>query len=121
MGFVENSEILKYYKTNPIDMHILTSELEGGVPLVLQEAQAHGIPIIGTKVGGIPEIVNDQVGVLLSENPSEEEIADAIHLIISDKNRFMKFRKNSVKNWEEYFNEAKNCMQFANELSDLVD
>ena len=112
---------MNYYQNNPVDIFIHLSELEGGVPVAIQEAQAHGIPVIGTNVGGIPEIVSQRVGSLLSEDPTEEEIADAIHHIISDKNRFMQFRKNSVENWKENFNEKKNYDNFSSELINLLN
>jgi len=120
MGNHPNNEILLYYNINPIDIFILTSKYEGGVPVALQEAQAHGIPVIGTQVGGVPEIVNDKVGVLISENPSDEEIADAIYSIIVDKKHFLTLRKNSVENWRNHFNEQKNCQEFAKEIYNLI-
>ena len=96
------------------------SESEGGVPVAIQEAQAQGIPTIGTNAGGIPEIVNDDVGVLLKANPEPEEIADAINYIISDQERFMQMRKNSVLNWNDKFNADKNYELFINGLIELM-
>ena len=100
-------------------MFIHLSESEGGVPVAIQEAQAHGIPVIGTRIGGIPEIVNKDVGVLLNEHPTPVEIADAIHYIVSDKSCFHRMRKSSVRNWHEKFNEEINLNQFAIEIAFL--
>ena len=58
------------------DSFITTSSTEG-LPVSIQEAMAAGIPIIGTNVGGIPEMI-DGNGVLLSANPSNKEVAEAI-------------------------------------------
>lgn len=120
-GLTKNDEILHYYRNQPVDLFILTTAVEGGVPVAFQEAQAHGIPVIGTNVGGVPEIVNDKVGVLLNETPSDTEIADSFHYIISNKERFVNMRKNSVENWNILFNEEKNCKSFAKELYSLVE
>lgn len=119
MGFISNNSLLKYYQSNPVDVFITTSESEGGVPVSLQEAQSYGIPIIGTNVGGISEIVNNNVGVLLSENPSITEISDAIYWIISDKAIHNNMRKKSIENWAEKFDEQKNYRLFVEELQNI--
>lgn len=117
-GYVPNTDVLKYYSENPVDIFITASASEG-LPVSLQEAQAHGIPVIGTAVNGIPEIVNERVGVLISRNPTPIEIADAIYFIITDKIRFMAMRKNSIKNWEIKFNADINYQNFSNTISCL--
>jgi colanic acid/amylovoran biosynthesis glycosyltransferase len=119
-GNTANKDILNYYQNNPVEIFIHLSESEGGVPVAIQEAQAHGIPVIGTSAGGIPEIVNKDVGVLLDENPKPAEIAYAIHYIVSDTARFHRMRENSVRNWRNNFNEEVNFKQFADEIA-LID
>ena len=79
MGHRPNEEIMKFYASNYVDCFITTSSSEG-LPVSIQEALSYGIPIIGTNVGGIHEEI-DGNGVLLSENPSAEEIRDAICLV----------------------------------------
>jgi glycosyltransferase involved in cell wall biosynthesis len=46
-----------------IDVFVLPSRSEG-MPLVLLEAMASGLPIVATRVGGIPEIVQNDIGWL---------------------------------------------------------
>jgi len=48
-----------------------------GVPNVLLESFASGTPVIATKVGGIPEVVNNSVGILV-EAKSTSQLAQAI-------------------------------------------
>ena len=58
------------------DLLILPSYREG-VPNVLLESFASGTPVVATRVGGIPEVVNDEVGVLV-EKAQVKELGEAI-------------------------------------------
>jgi glycosyltransferase involved in cell wall biosynthesis len=50
------------------DLLLLTSEIEG-IPMVILEALSLEVPVICTRVGGIPEIfVNGQQGILVENN-----------------------------------------------------
>jgi len=53
-----------------------------GVPNVLLEAFASGIPVVSTIVGGIPEVVNDNVGLLV-EPKNADELEKAIHTALN--------------------------------------
>jgi glycosyltransferase involved in cell wall biosynthesis len=48
------------------DVFVLTSESEG-LPLVLLEAMAAGLPVLSTAVGGVPDLVEDQLTGFLVE------------------------------------------------------
>jgi glycosyltransferase involved in cell wall biosynthesis len=76
-GYQENNKVLEYYRNNSIDLFINTSESEG-IPMSIMEAQSFGIPVIATRVGGIPEIINNENGYLLSKNPTKLEISEKI-------------------------------------------
>lgn len=60
----------------------LTSDAEG-FPNALLEAMAQGRPVVATRVGGIPELVRDEVdGLLASGDP--DEIAAHLHSLLVD-------------------------------------
>jgi len=67
-----------------LDVMVMPS-LNEAVGMVLIEAQAQGIPIVATKVGGIPEVViNNKTGVLVP--PSDPAgIAEAVCGLLADK------------------------------------
>lgn len=62
------------------DMLILTSQYEG-TPNVVLEAMAHGLPVIATRVGGVPEILKDNCGIVFDPADWESLVASTIKLI----------------------------------------
>jgi glycosyltransferase involved in cell wall biosynthesis len=64
------------------DLLMLTSGWEG-TPNVVLEAMAHGLPVIATRVGGVPDVVGADRGFLL--DPEDEEgLTDAVIRLASD-------------------------------------
>jgi glycosyltransferase involved in cell wall biosynthesis len=59
------------------DVLVLPSSTEG-LPLVLVEAMSQGVLVIGTRVGGIPELVEHQSTGLLVEPGNAESLSAAI-------------------------------------------
>ena len=67
-----------------MDVFLLTSIVEG-TPNVLLEAQTLGRPVVATAAGGNAEtFLPEQTGVLLSANPTAEEIADQVMRVLDD-------------------------------------
>jgi len=115
-GYVPNPEILRYYKNNPIDIFVNLSETEGGAPVSIMEAASCGIPVIATNVGGNPEIVSERNGLLLSPNPTREEVAQALLKVCDDPETTRKMRIESRQIWEESYNAEDNFRVFAEKL-----
>jgi glycosyltransferase involved in cell wall biosynthesis len=59
-----------------IDLLVLPS-LSEGLPNVALEAMAHGCPVVGTRVGGVPEAVEDGVSGLLVAPADGHALAQA--------------------------------------------
>ncbi len=75
---------------------ILTSEYEG-IPNVLLEAMANGLPIVAMKVGGVTEIVNESRAFLV-EPDDEKGLLEATIKLIQDS----KLRSELADNGIEY-------------------
>jgi colanic acid/amylovoran biosynthesis glycosyltransferase len=60
-------------------------DTEGGAPVVVIEAQAAGIPVVGTMHCDIPNIVVDEETGLLCEERDVETLADNLDRLISNK------------------------------------
>ena len=67
-----------------MDVYCLTSNNEGLGRSIL-EAQAAGIPVIATDVGGVPEIIQDGITGILVPPGDHERFAQAIESLIIDQ------------------------------------
>lgn len=93
------NELFKLYKES--DIFILPS-LSEGLPKTLFEAMAFGLPIVATKVGGIPGIVQNKKTALLVSPGSIQELTEAIETIIIDSELRQTLIKNGYKFVELY-------------------
>jgi len=66
------------------DIFVLPS-LSEGAPRVLWEAMAAGLPIVATRVGGVPEIIQDGETGLLVNPRSAQQLAASIQRMIEDE------------------------------------
>ena len=82
-GWVSDEDILALFQYADLFVYPTLSDT---LPLVILEAMASGLPIISTKVGGIPYQVNQSCGVLVdSGNP--QAIKEAFEQITEDKQK----------------------------------
>ena len=105
MGQVKNTELTKYYCAS--DLFVIPSIVVNGhtegLGVVTIEAMACGTSVIGSNVGGIPDvIINNYNGFLVPEK-SEDELAEKINILLSDKTLRNKFIKNGMRTVYEKF------------------
>jgi colanic acid/amylovoran biosynthesis glycosyltransferase len=55
-----------------------------GIPIVLMEAMARGVPVISTRHSGIPELVEDSRSGLLTPEGDSTSLAEAITRVLTD-------------------------------------
>lgn len=85
------------------DLFLLSSENEG-LPLVLGEAMAYGIPCIATDVGGNKEIVSHGQTGLLVKPGSPEQLAEAIEYLLTHPEERCRMGSNALRRVHEHFN-----------------
>jgi glycosyltransferase involved in cell wall biosynthesis len=93
--FVPDKLLPLYY--NAADGFVIPSSSGEGLPLVLLEAMACGLPVIATTVGGTPEIIKDGVNGFLVPPRDQRALAQTISKLLSLKNESQSLRIESRK------------------------
>ena len=115
LGAKNNIDVHKFFINNKIDWFISMSESEG-LPVSMCEALSYGVPIIATNVGGVSEIVTSEVGVLLSETPTQDEFLNKIKPFLLDEKRNHILRTSAVLRWKNLFNADELRKNFVNQV-----
>ncbi|ABB24236.1 glycosyltransferase family 4 protein [Pelodictyon luteolum] len=86
------------------DMFILASFAEG-VPVVLMEAMAKEIPVISTRITGIPELIEHGHNGLLATPADTEDLARKIRTLIEDPEMRKRLGREGRKSVERRYNQ----------------
>jgi glycosyltransferase involved in cell wall biosynthesis len=81
LGFVAHDELEELYRHASVV--VLPSHREG-LPLCVLEAMAHGCPVVATRVGGIPQLVDDGRTGYLVEPGDPEALRGALLRLLDD-------------------------------------
>ena len=117
LGLIPNTEVVDVYQKYPPSLFINVSESEG-VPVSIMEALSCGLPIIATNVGGISEIVDDHVGVLVDKDFAFNDISNAINELINNRERYSKM---AFGKWKDICNEEENFSKFYLQLKRYLE
>ena len=85
MKIVQESQIL-----------VVPSRIES-IPQVIKEAFFLQVPVIATNVGGIPELISNNITGLLVPPENPEEMTNTINELLSDNNTKQKLSKNAFE------------------------
>ncbi len=98
LGFVSDEEL--GYWMNAADLFVLSSLSEGN-PTVMFEALGVGLPFVGTRVGGVPEIIISEDYGLLCEPANPKDLAEKILIALEKEWDREKIRKYAEQfTWE---------------------
>ena len=66
------------------DLFLFPTSHAEGFPNAVMEAMAVGLPVVATRVGAIPEMIEDGKGGLLVSGPYTDEIVSTLRILIAD-------------------------------------
>ena len=120
LGYLTNREIFEFYKNNEIDWFINLSDNEG-IPVTMMEAMSFGIPVLGTDVGGVSEIIRNGYNGYLY--PVDFEIKEIIAVLNKSNsfndNSYFEMRENARYTYERKFSATYNYSNFSEMISCL--
>jgi len=79
-GVAEQKQVLAFLRRAAVA--VLPSHIEG-MPVSLMEAGACGVPVVATRVGGIPELVEHEVTGLLTPPGDPSSLASALEAVLT--------------------------------------
>lgn len=97
-------------------IYCLASESEG-FPMGVLDAWAYGVPCIMTPVGGIPDIVRNEIEGLIFPVGNVDALADALDKMMSNE----MLRKQVVQNTDKYVSDTFNVKKINKQLEKIYD
>jgi glycosyltransferase involved in cell wall biosynthesis len=89
-----------------MDVFVLPSLFGEGLPLVVLEAMAAGVPVVASRVEGTPEAIRDGRDGLIVEPGNPQELAAALAQIISGRLDWRTLRASAIKRHAEKFSDV---------------
>ena len=105
---IGSSELQSLYRD--CDVFVAPSLYES-LGIVFLEAMRHGKPVIGTNVGGVPEVVQEGITGLLVAAGNSDELASAIIRLLTDENLRRRLGHAGYDRVREHFDEEQMCAE----------
>ncbi len=87
LGYVPHADLVRSLERGEYDLSVLAStETEGeheGIPVAMMEAMAVGLPVVATRTGSVPELIDERCGMLVEQRDAAA-LAAAIAALIED-------------------------------------
>lgn len=107
VGTYTLDDLLRYFKEADILVLPCVVAQNGdrdGIPIVLMEAMAVGVPVISTSVSGIPELIESGHDGLLVEEKDAQSLAEAIKTLLQNPDLRTQFSQNAYTKIHDEYN-----------------
>ena len=115
-GSCSQEELLFFYRQATafiLPCTVVDNGDRDGIPNVLLEAMAVGLPVISTPVSGIPEVIQHGHNGLLSPERDPDALASAVELVLDDAALRERLRSNARAAVVERFDSRRNIERLA--------
>lgn len=80
-GFINRHESRRVFGRASL---LVLPTLEDNCPMAVLEAMAAGLPVVASRVGGVPELIDDEVSGLLCQPERPETFCEAVRRVLAD-------------------------------------
>lgn len=119
-GKLQQSSVIAYMRMADVLVQPSVPTANGrreGIPVVLMEGMSCGVPVVSSKLSGIPELVADGVSGILTEPGNVNAIADAIQFFIENPAAQHQFGEQGIEKISMDFNLVKNSMALLDRIT----
>jgi glycosyltransferase involved in cell wall biosynthesis len=114
--FVGNVNNTEAFYSHLFDINVLASRSEA-FPLTLLEGASCGLPNVGSRVGGIPEIIEDDINGYLFEKENVTQLTEKLRLLINNEC----LRKSMGESGRDKIKSFFNMNEYAKKIADVID
>ncbi len=119
-GALSHAQVMDFYRNNSVDLFVNVSRTEG-LPVSIMEAMSFGIPILATDVGGVSELVDNDVGGLLDAHVTIEELRNSLGKLLGLLPEERKVLRDKARDrWEKTSNAKTNYGEFCRFLAEIA-
>ncbi len=103
-----------------LDALVLPSLFGEGMPMVVLEALAVGVPVVATRVEGTPEVIRDGREGYLAEPSNPQSLARTIERLISDRHAWCRMSQQAWNRHQESFSDVRMAQRVAHTYKKIL-
>lgn len=88
-----------------LDLFVLPSLFGEGLPMVVLEAMAAGVPVVASRVEGVPEAIRDEIDGLLVAPGDRQALAEALARVVGGQVSWHALRRAAHARQREHFSD----------------
>ena len=123
----ELTDAIHFYGSHPnpvgimaaFDVVVLATKQET-FGLVLIEAMRNGVAVIGTRAGGVPEIIDEGITGLMFAPENSQELTEKLSVLINDKNLCQKLAQAGKEKADRLFDQDQHYQQLVGYMVGLL-
>ncbi len=104
-----------------MDLFVLPSLFGEGLPMVVLEAMSAGVPVVGTRVEGVPEAIRDGVDGLIAAPGDADDLASTIARVVRREVDWSELRRAAHLRQAEQFSDLSMTEGVARVYGDVFD